>query len=972
MKRYTCKCGSMHFKKDGEKIVCNNCGKDVSESEEYGFFSTSDSKVKKFFCKLGLDIGAEAAAVGASTLVTIIAPWSLPFTLTAMGVIVKNGSDALSDKITGSLFSEGSYGKKTADILRDELKNMLRKGKKDDSEYCSFARYHSYCSLHYSDVISYLLENDKNTDIYSDEAITAIISDKFGYPGRDDPAILENIRISAKELRSNFEDKILEDKSIGIRWLIEKNQRNHDKKLDRIIELLMSDKNDDIPDDETSEYIDNYSRPLFLEEGRNITLGKIYLEAMDKKSNQNAMEAINDWYRSNEKMLFVFGAAGIGKTSLVTKIISDVYGISGEENILGLTKEEIHPIILRDHVCEIAEKAKKDAYSALKIIQDIIDIPIANLKGHLIVLDGLDELYVLSKDFKCSEFIKKLQKDLNANNIKVLITLRPIKEIDDMKGLNRINLYWTKTQISEWCDNFSDLTTDTTEKKWCKSFKATYSEMIEKAPNDKRLEMFSLPIILYLACKSNTIISDNNSIGEFYDKVFRSIIERKHISMQKSNSVFDGVDHERLIKLINWQYTKELAYQMYLTDKLTLTNCDSKGKDRIEFAKNRTISELNRHGEDIPTDYKIDDDLYLAVSHFANKKGEEKGIEFVHKTVYEYFAAVKLYEDYFSMINKERFTDTESEKNLKEIWGNIIEAFRYKGIGNETAVFDYLNEMTRSAYNGTESEEAGFDFELFKNFYIQGMEQDILSKIGISEAAEEYNVENLTVNNQLVCAYRNLTWFLTGHGYKNQEQKNKCMINKDLIGDLGMDHRVNCSGWFLKYADLRNTCLIGSVFKSAELNHARLNCAILSDCSFDKADLTEAHLENVTLIATSLYLAKMKGVKLNNADLRGAFLKRAKLPDAILNDTWFDLANFREANLQNATIDNAVFNKVNFSNANLRGTKLEKNILKDAEYCLDPCYATIFPQGFEPQKHGMIEVDINGQPVKGSNTDDSE
>ena len=55
MKRYTCNCGRMHFKKDGEKIVCNNCGKDVSESEENGFFSTSDSKVKEFFCKLGLD-----------------------------------------------------------------------------------------------------------------------------------------------------------------------------------------------------------------------------------------------------------------------------------------------------------------------------------------------------------------------------------------------------------------------------------------------------------------------------------------------------------------------------------------------------------------------------------------------------------------------------------------------------------------------------------------------------------------------------------------------------------------------------------------------------------------------------------------------------------------------------------------------------------------------------------------------------
>ena len=49
----------------------------------------------------------------------------------------------------------------------------------------------------------------------------------------------------------------------------------------------------------------------------------------------------------------------------------------------------------------------------------------------------------------------------------------------------------------------------------------------------------------------------------------------------------------------------------------------------------------------------------------------------------------------------------------------------------------------------------------------------------------------------------------------------------------------------------------------------------------------------------------------------------------------------------------------------LERTHLEESInLEYAKYCNDPRAKTIFPEGFAPKKHGMIEVDILGNSVE--------
>ncbi len=906
---YICTCGSKQFERTDNIIICSKCKNPVNSKGTTGFFDPSDSKSKEFITKLGIDIGTEAATLGASALIGIAMPWTLPFTFTALGIILKNGGETLSGRISARFFNSDSYGKHISDIFEKELKKIIKKAKNPSFGYESFYNYHLYCSSHYSEVISFLLDNNCNTDIFSEEAVKAIVSEKFGYPGHEDKHILDSILSATNELRHSFEENVIKDKDIRLRWTIEKNKAEQDKNFSRIIELLTSSPKDSYVDDDTYEYIKNYNRPLFLDKNSNITLGNMYLEPQVENMNISAIEAISDWCLKDEKLLFVYGAAGVGKTSLVTKIISDIYGISGQDSLLEFDKTEIHPVILRDKVSDIMEKTKTDSYSALSVIRSIISIPDCDLDGHLIILDGFDELCVLANGFDGTKFINKLLKDLNSSDIKIIITSRPMSEMTYYisKDVSILKIIWTESQIIEWCGKFSKLTKSNEEKEWCDSFKANYSKLLKSNPNDRRLEMFSVPIILYLACKSNTVIEENDSIGKFYDKVFRAIADRKHSEQHKSSGVYEGAETERLYKLINWQFTKELAYQMYLNDTLTLTNCDKYGIDRIGYAKTRTIAVLRERKKEISENTEIDTELYLAVSYFA--KGQSEGIEFAHKTVYEYFTALKLYEDYFACFNSEYFKEHDMDIAVEEVWNNIIEAFRYAKVSED--IFNYLNEMIRPVYNDSENESTGFDYKNFEKCYIEGMKKHILSHLAIHSPIKEYLAEPITVNNQIGCAFRNLTWFLTGHKYNNDFGEFLPDSIREMISSDFSD--INCKNWHLGYYDFSNINLSNAHFDGADLDHTTFeNSIIQQQASFKHANLSEAIMNGANLEGSVLDNACMVGTIINNVNLVGASLKGAYISEA----------NLSESNLSNADLRDAVICDTNLSYASLRNADL--------------------------------------------------
>lgn len=145
----------------------------------------------------------------------------------------------------------------------------------------------------------------------------------------------------------------------------------------------------------------------------------------------------------------------------------------------------------------------------------------------------------------------------------------------------------------------------------------------------------------------------------------------------------------------------------------------------------------------------------------------------------------------------------------------------------------------------------------------------------------QYVANNYIIITQIQCAFCNLTWFLTGHGYNNEENIDEC---KKILGFMSLFFNMNLSNWNL------------------------------NQVGFARANLADSKLNNVNL-------------------------KKAHMSDANLCG-----ADFRYADL---------------SGANLSGAELS-----GAEYCLDKRCETIFPDGFNPEKHGMIEVNFWGNPVK--------
>ena len=413
---------------------------------------------------------------------------------------------------------------------------------------------------------------------------------------------------------------------------------------------------------------------------------------------------------------------------------------------------------------------------------------------------------------------------------------------------------------------------------------------------------------------------------------------------------------EKEANLTAWQFAKELAYQMFLLTTLDLDDDNISNDWRaIGFrnAKKRTKDILKE-------EYKIETPNLelkreLAVCPFA-KENEKGGITFAHKTVYEYFTAVKLYEDYFAKFTKDYFENHQKEAPSEVIKASI-EAFRYKAIPE--AVFRFLYTMDYATFNGvSEKTTQSFDSEGFILGYIEGMKQHLFAKIGIEPAIEEYiyppqihnpNCKGFdnpwmlnSLNVQISRSYANLTWFLTGHGFTNNQNALESVEVGKLLSSA--DNPANFHKWKFTSANLFEAELTGSNMRSVHLDNT--------------------NLEGAKLLHTNLSHSSIKNSNFINADLMDARLNYATIANS----------DFRGANLHNANLYYTSFEGSCFFYASLSGTDLiatnlstveylEDADLTDARYCSQMFFNTLFPHDFDPKEHGMTEIDIDDYPI---------
>ena len=682
------------------------------------------------------------------------------------------------------------------------------------------------------------------------------------------------------------------------------------------------------PTNDNQAYLDAFTNPLFLEneeEDENVlSLADMYISPNIKNKGIKASECIKKWYGTRTKpCLLIYGDAGVGKSSFVSKILADANGITEKSKTeLIFDSSKVMAVALRNHTDNINIQLTAEEILTMLFNCDFAE----QLKDKLLILDGLDELCVLKHGFEGKIFLEKLSR--LGYGYHVLVTSRESEcyftEPRDEEGLRTERLIWEEKQIKDWLDLYK--AQKPRKEKWCIKF---HEQLCSLETDDTRREIFCVPIILYICGTSETDIEDHSSIGSIYRDAFTKILLRKHLRGQSNTDGFKEADKEA--NLIAWQYTKEIAYQMYLHNTIDLIDSDNNTDFKaIGFrnAQKRTIDIIKEKYKFKNIDLEVKKEL--AVCPFTRNNQDQGSITFAHKSVYEYFAAVKLYEDYFEKFNSSYFKShpkaSSGEYNddvIKDVMTSYVEAFRYKAISLD--ILNYLCKLNSPAFNGsTINTESTFCFSKFTEAFISGMKKNFFSDYVMPSRIQEYitsTYKALPINAQLSLAFCNFTHFLTKYGFTNENGTSNGFV--DL---LSSNHQIaDIRSWKLSNANLNNVVLSNGFLEGIDLENSTLEGSILNE-TFMK----DANMKNVKLLDSYLIAASLENTNLEGANLEGSYLDYANLDSAILKNARLDCACFSCASFKKADLSGANLGLSHLEGANFEGATLNKTDLSDA------------------------------------------
>jgi uncharacterized protein YjbI with pentapeptide repeats len=189
----------------------------------------------------------------------------------------------------------------------------------------------------------------------------------------------------------------------------------------------------------------------------------------------------------------------------------------------------------------------------------------------------------------------------------------------------------------------------------------------------------------------------------------------------------------------------------------------------------------------------------------------------------------------------------------------------------------------------------------------------------------------------------------------------------------------------LQGIDLRKGNLQSTSFCNSILKHANFSEALLVNVDFTNAKLTAVNFERANLNIAKVENADLFIANLTKASLYGAQAKGANFRYAKIRKSDLRTANFQETNLSGANLENSILAFADLRNAFLLGTKLTNaelshanlsgafysdketlpevfEILKKIKFNFfgleNHDRYTIFPDGFDPQKAGMLKIEL--------------
>ncbi len=652
------------------------------------------------------------------------------------------------------------------------------------------------------------------------------------------------------------------------------NQVNSDNQNDKYNN--MTDKK--FQNNKKQEYIDNWNNRLFLHqdnEERPLTLADVFImpkynsngsdirtSPLENTSLEQEIESFVNYKRTSN--MLIKGVPGIGKTS-ITSWIANKYG------------DDDRIIILRFRDWEKEELEK----GLLKAIYHTLECKKVDLNDKILILDGFDEIKSLNSR---EQLLHKLFNEiLDIKNIKIIITSR-LGYLDSVRFQNEFELL-------PFNINYIKLFYQ----------KITGTELDERKIDRQNLDVLGIPVILYMAIMSKIDITEKTTKPELYNRIFAKeggIFDRfsyKGIAYDEGSHLLR--DKENIRKYL--KFLRKIAFIMFEKDNLSLQKNEYK------------IPELEFQGDLVNI-------LEFPIKHLF--ESIEFNIEFIHKSIYEYFVAEYIFMEIAGKMNK-----NVSKGELAGILGNL---FRKNNLSEE--ILEFLKYRVRNSELNKKFDIVKDIFQLMlkdgmtyytNKKYKNIIECEIIVFVNMLKIIHLWEIKNiLSLGDDEVEKFLkfNFMYFKLNLALINLSKANLSKAN--LIGaNLS---KANLIGANLIETDLREADLIEADLRDAHLRKANLSKANLRKANLRRANLSEVNLRKANLIGASLIETNLREADLIEADLSKANLIEANLSKANLRKANLIGANLSKANLRRANLSKANLRKANLIGANLIGANL--------------------------------------------------
>lgn len=557
------------------------------------------------------------------------------------------------------------------------------------------------------------------------------------------------------------------------------------------------------------EYADKWNKNVFLNDfnkrdknaGVNIKLKELYLEKhlphyvwkMDDEPLDDLKELLSEYTVDNDDkiMLLILGQAGIGKSTLITWIMDNL--VEKEDDI---------------YIYQFSSDLKNIDWQGNNILNDIfkmLGLRYDELENKVLLLDGFDEIYANSGREKILNQIYQSLKELNClRKISLIITCRE-NYIDDLKKVrcDHITLQtWNDEQIISFCEIYGS-----------KSKKSILQNNLDMMLENKKV--FGIPLILYMVLALDIPIERNTSLVDIYDKIFA--VDGGGIYDRCINDLSYGKEHRiNEVKQQIHQVSQRIAFWIFES------NSGKAVIPRIEFRKicDIVMKEAEEKAEDIQSDVLIGS-YFEPIKYYEGIGTDE--LQFVHRSIYEYFVSIYFFESMRSLTSKE------------ELARELGVLLKYGYLSEQMLVFLKYKFDDIKKYN-----LASVILETFQMMLRDGMTYHI--GMPCKNAIEcELNI----FDNMLKAVH---LW-----NYKLGE------VDKKIVSYIKCENPyfLNLSGIILNGVDLSNADLCGANLSEADLDESDLS----------RANLSEADLTNVELIMTQLTGANLDDVDLGEVVL---------------------------------------------------------------------------------------------------------